>query len=138
MSSSPDPGYSGTPLPRKLGIKSGSRVLLDGVPTRFVLGPLPEDVVLHRRPGFSPYDVGLLFAPDLARLVRRWPLLHAAVTPAGRLWVAWPKRSSGLVTDLDENLVREHGLAHGRVDMKICAIDATWSGLAFVVRLVDR
>ncbi|MCW2600563.1 MAG: hypothetical protein JWM02_2392 [Frankiales bacterium] len=138
MSSSPDTGYSGTPLPAKLGIQDGSRVLLDGAPAGFDLGPLPDHVVVHGRAGSSPYDVGVLFCPDMARLVRRWPLLHDAVTPAGRLWVAWPKRTSGLVTDLDEHLVRAHGLAHSRVDTKVCAIDATWSGLAFVVRLKDR
>jgi hypothetical protein len=112
-------------------------VLLDGATARF--GPeLPEGVTVHRRAGTSPYDVGLLFCPDRTTLVRRWPRAHEAVTPSGRLWVAWPKRASGLATDLDENVVREHGLAHGRVDVKVCAIDATWSGLAFVVRLTDR
>jgi hypothetical protein len=138
MCSSPDAGYSGTPLPAKLGIKGGCRVLLDGAPSGFDLGPLPGGVAVHARASSSPYDVGVLFCPDQARLVRRWPLLHAKVTPAGRLWVAWPKRSSGLTTDLDENLVRAHGLGHGRVDVKVCAIDATWSGLAFVVRLNER
>jgi hypothetical protein len=82
--------------------------------------------------------VALLFAPQRDRLVERWPVLHELVTPAGRLWVTWPKRASGLLTDLDENVVREYGLTHGRVDTKVCAIDATWSGLAFVVRLKDR
>lgn len=131
-------GYSGTPLPRKLGIAPGSRVLLDSAPDGFDLGPLPEGVVLHRRPGSTPYDVAVLFCRDLSRLVHRWAVLHAAVTPAGRLWVAWPKRASGRVTDLDENGVRDYGLAHGRVDTKVCAVDDTWSGLAFVVRVRDR
>lgn len=131
-------GYSGTPLPTKLGIKAGSRVLLDGAPPGFTLGPLPPGVVLHTRAGSSPYDVGLLFCPDQARLLRRWPVAHRAVTQAGRLWVAWPKRASGLATDLDEGRVREHGLTHGRVDVKVCAVDATWSGLAFVVRAAER
>lgn len=131
-------GYSGTPLPAKLGIRAGSRVLLDGVPSGFALGPLPADVVLHRRAGSTPYDVAVLFCPDHARLAQRWHVLHRAVTQAGRLWVAWPKRASGLATDLDENLVREHGLAHGRVDVKVCALDGTWSGLAFVVRAAER
>lgn len=126
-------GYSGTPLPKKLGMKDGSRVLLDGAPTSFDL-----DADVHRRKASGRYDVALLFAPDRNRLVRRWPVLHAAVTEAGRLWVAWPKRASGLATDLDENLVRQHGLANGRVDVKVCAIDETWSGLCFVVRLKDR
>ena len=131
-------GYSGTTLPAKLGVRPGSRVLLDGAPDGFALGPLPDRVTLHRRAGVTAYDVGVLFAPDLARLVGRWPRLHGAVMPAGRLWVAWPKRASGLVTDLNEQVVREYGLAHGRVDMKVCAIDGTWSGLGFVVRLRDR
>jgi hypothetical protein len=129
-------GYSGTPLPAKLGIKPGSRVLLDGAPPGFDLGPL--DALVHQRQGTSPYDVGLLFAPERRRLERQWDALHRAVTPSGRLWVAWPKRSSGVPTDLDENVVRAHGLAHGRVDVKVCAIDQTWSGLCFVVRLTDR
>ena len=124
-------GYSGTPLPAKLGIKPGTRVLLDG---------LPDDVPLdgHRRPGREPYDVVLLFAPDAARLRDRWPALVPRLTTAGRLWVCWPKKSSGVATDLTENLVREFGLAEGLVDVKVCAVDATWSGLAFVRRLADR
>ena len=131
-------GYSGRPLPAKLGIKSGSRVLLDGAPANFDLGPLPAAALLHTRAGSSPYDVGVLFARDRDRLTRRWSVLHRVVTPAGRLWVAWPKKASGLASDLDEAAVRAHGLAHGRVDVKVCAVDATWSGLGFVVRLVDR
>ena len=124
-------GYSGTPLPAKLGIKPGSRVLLDGA---------PDDVPLdgHRRPGRDPYDIVLLFAPDAARLHTRWPALVPRVTTAGRLWVCWPKKSSGVPTDLTENVVRDFGLANGLVDVKVCAVDATWSGLAFVRRLADR
>jgi hypothetical protein len=124
-------GYSGTPLPAKLGIEPGGRVLLDGA---------PDDVPLsgHRRPGREPYDVVLLFTPDATRLRARWPLLVPRVTTAGRLWVCWPKRSSGVPTDLTENVVRDFGLAQGLVDVKVCAVDATWSGLAFVRRLADR
>jgi hypothetical protein len=130
-------GYSGTPLSQKLGIKDGSRVLLDGAPEGFDVGPLPSGATLSSR-ALSAYDVALLFAPDLKRLARRWPVVHPRVTPAGRLWVCWPKKSSGVPTDLDENMVREHGLTHGRVDVKVCAVDETWSGLAFVVRVADR
>ena len=129
--------YSGTPLPQKLGIKAGSRVLLDGAPDGFELGPLPDGVTVSAR-AVSSYDVALLFVRDRARLAKRWEVVHPRVTPAGRLWVAWPKRSSGVPTDLDEDVVRRHGLGHGRVDVKVCAIDETWSGLAFVVRLADR
>ena len=131
-------GYSGTALPRKLGIKDGSRVLLDGAPGDFDLGDLPGRVTVHRRSGDSPYDVVLCFCPDSARLRTRWPALHGRTTPAGALWVAWPKRASGVRTDLDENLIREHALANGRVDVKVCAIDDVWSGLKNVIRTVDR
>ena len=133
-------GYSGTPLPTKLGIKPGSRVLLMGAPEQFaedILGPLPG-VELHRRAGRSAYDVVLAFTPDLRALQQRFGPARDRLTTAGGLWVAWPKRSSGLATDLDENVVRDFGLATGLVDNKVCAIDATWSGLRFVVRLKDR
>lgn len=123
---------TGSPLPQKLGIRHGTRVLLDGAPEGFELGvPASTRAV-------SSYDVALLFAPDAARLARRWAVVHPRVTPAGRLWVAWPKRSSGVPTDLDDGAVRAFGLAHGRVDVKVCAVDATWSALAFVVRRSDR
>jgi hypothetical protein len=125
-------GYSGTPLLQKLGIKDGSRVLVDGAPKGFDLGvPASTRAV-------SSYDVALLFAQDAARLAKRWAVLHEHVTPAGRLWVCWPKKSSGVPTDLDDNVVRTYGLAHGRVDVKVCAIDEIWSAQAFVVRLADR
>jgi hypothetical protein len=127
-------GYSGTPLPRKLGVKPDSRVLLDGAPRGFAL----EDVDAHTRPGTAPYDIVLLFAPDRARLAKRWAPLVARLETAGRLWVCWPKRSSGLQTDLSENDARDYGLAHGLVDIKVCAVDETWSGLAFVRRRADR
>jgi hypothetical protein len=127
-------GYSGTPLPRKLGVKPESRVLADGAPAGFEL----EGVDVHTRAGSSPYDVVLLFAATHARLAKRWDPLVERLTVAGRLWVCWPKRSSGRQTDLSENDVREYGLAHGLVDVKVCAIDETWSGLAFVRRLRDR
>lgn len=78
------------------------------------------------------------FCPDRARLVRRWPALHRLTPPTGALWVAWPKRSSGVATDLTEDAVREFALANGRVDVKVCAIDDTWSGLKHVIRVSDR
>jgi hypothetical protein len=131
-------GYSGTPLARKLGISPGSSVLLDGVPTDFSLDELPDGVSLHRRLGRDPYDVILCFCPDQARLRARWPVLHPRTTPAGSLWIAWPKRSSGVSTDLDENVVRAHALANGRVDVKVCAVDDVWSGLKNVIRKADR
>jgi hypothetical protein len=131
-------GYSGTPLPRKLGIKPGHRVLLVDAPGDFDLGPVPDDVVLHQRAGRRPYDVILAFCPDLATVERRFLPLIERLVPNGGLWVAWPKKSSGLATDLDENLIRDIGLAAGVVDNKVCAVDHTWSGLRFVYRLTDR
>jgi hypothetical protein len=126
-------GYSGTPLPRKLGVRPDSRVLVLGAPDGFDPG-----VPFHRRAGREPYDLVLLFCPDRATLVRRFETAAARHTTTGTIWVCWPKRSSGVMTDLDENLVRDVGLANGRVDVKVAAIDGTWSGLKFVIRLRDR
>ncbi|MGH3738616.1 MAG: DUF3052 domain-containing protein [Micromonosporaceae bacterium] len=128
-------GYSGTPLHRKLGITAGSRVLLDGAPPSFILD---SPVVPHRRAGRQPYHVIVCFCPDAARLRRRYPVLHGLTTPEGALWITWPKRASGVTTDVSENLVREHALTHGRVDVKVCAVDEMWSGLKLVIRKADR
>ena len=132
-------GYSGTPLPRKLGVKPGDRVALIGAPDGFepVLGELPDGVRLSRALRGS-FEVIVCFCERRAELERRLARLRAALTPAGGLWLAWPKRSSGVATDLGEGLVREFGLAAGLVDNKVCAIDETWSGLRFVYRLADR
>ena len=131
-------GYSGTPLARKLGIGPGAAVLLDGPPPDFDLGEMASGVTVHRRAGSGPYDVILCFCPRMERLAARWPVLHGLTTTAGALWVAWPKRSSGVPTDLDENVVRDYALAHGRVDVKVCAVDDVWSGLKHVIRKADR
>jgi hypothetical protein len=131
-------GYSGTPLPTKLGIRPDGRVLLDSRLNGPDLGTLPTGVTLHRRAGAGTYDVVLLVAPSATRLRERWPRLAPRLATAGRLWVCWPKKSAGVVTDLSEAVVREFGLAQGLVDVKVCAVDATWSGLAFVRRLRDR
>ena len=131
-------GYSGTPLAKKLGVTAGSAVLLDGAPATFDLGETAPGVTIHRRPGRGLYDVILCFCPTAARLIARWPTLHERTTPAGSLWIAWPKRSSGIPTDLDENVIRGHALAHGRVDVKVAAIDDTWSCLKNVIRVADR
>jgi hypothetical protein len=129
-------GYSGTPLAAKLGITPGSRVLVAAAPPGWALTDAPTAV--HTRAGAGPYDVILLFCPDVASMVRRFGPLAAKLTTAGALWVTWPKRSSGVVTDLTEAGVREYGLESGLVDVKICAVDETWSGLKFVRRLRDR
>jgi len=132
-------GYSGSPLPRKLGIKPGTRVGLIGAPPGFdgTLGELPLDVAVRRR-ARGPLDVIVSFHTSRAELERRLPGLKKALDYAGGLWIAWPKRSSGVPTDVTENLVRELGLAAGLVDNKVCAIDEVWSGLRLVYRLADR
>jgi hypothetical protein len=133
-------GYSPRPLAGKLGIKAGHHVLLDGAPPDLDLGDLPSGVVVHRRavPSAEPYQVVVCFCGDRARLEARWPRLHSATATNGSLWIAWPIRASGLATDLGENDVRDYVLTHGRVDVKVCAIDAVWSGLCNVIRAADR
>jgi hypothetical protein len=124
-------GYSGTPLPRKLGIKPGCHVLAQGAPNGLDLGePHPDPT--------PPYDVILIFCPDEAALVASFPEAKDALARNGGLWVCWPKRSSKVPTDLSENAIRDYGLAMGLVDNKVAAIDETWSGLRFVYRLTDR
>jgi hypothetical protein len=132
-------GYSGTPLVRKLGIKPGARVALVHPPDDLerALAPLPDDVVL-RRNARGPLDVILLFVTRRSELARRFPRLVDALESDGGLWVAWPKRASGVVTDLHFEPVQRIGLDAGLVDNKVCAIDDTWSGLRFVRRLADR
>lgn len=134
-------GYSGTPLPKKLGIEEGHRVALLRAPAGFerTLGSLPAVAQMQRDPrGAGPFDVQVLFSDGARDLVPRFARAQQRMVPDGALWVAWPKKASGVATDLDENVVRAIGLAAGLVDVKVCAIDATWSGLKFVVRLKDR
>jgi hypothetical protein len=133
-------GYSGTPLPQKLGIKAGHRVLVLGAPDGFegsTLGELPAGVRVARRASGTA-DVIVAFFTGRAELARRMPGLRERMEPAAGLWIAWPKRASGVETDLTEDVVRELALANRLVDNKVCAIDATWSGLRLVIRLVDR
>ena len=132
-------GYSGTPLPRKLGIKPGNRVLLLGAPEGFdsTLGELPEDVRVVRRAS-GRADVIVSFHDRRADLARRMPTLRELMEPAARLWIAWPKRASKVPTDVTEDVVRELALANRLVDNKVAAVDETWSGLQLVIRLADR
>jgi hypothetical protein len=136
----PSAGYSGTPLPRKLGIKPGNRVLLLGAPDGFeaqTLGELPEGVRVARRAS-GRGDVIVSFHDRRSDLAKRMPQLRERMEPAARLWIAWPKRASGVPTDLTENVVRELALANRLVDNKVAAVDDTWSGLQLVIRLADR
>jgi hypothetical protein len=130
-------GYSGTPLPRKLGIKPGHRVALLGAPAGFALDDLPDGVRIVRRAGGTA-DVIVSFHTARADLERRLDALRAMMPPAGGLWIAWPKRAAKVETDMTEDVVREVALPTGLVDNKVCAIDATWSGLRLVIRLRDR
>ena len=132
-------GYSGTPLAAKLGIKAGQRVAIVNAPAGFkrTLGTLPPGVRLAGRlAGGAPMIIA--FATKHARLLRSFGRWKRALARDGSLWICWPKRSSGAPTDLDENKVRDCGLDGGLVDVKACAVDATWSGLKFVYRLADR
>jgi hypothetical protein len=131
--------YSGTPLARKLGIREGALVALLDAPAGFeeLLAPLPAGVELRRRAS-GPVDVVVLFVTSAARLAGRFGAAERAITPDGGLWVAWPKRASGLPTDLDFAAVQDVGLGAGLVDNKSCAVDETWTALRFVVRLADR
>jgi len=129
-------GYSGTPLGKKLGLKDGARLAwIDGPPG---IGPFEGVETKTSLRGNRPFDVIVAFCARAADLRRRFAPAAARLATDGRLWIAWPKKSSGMQTDLGEALVRETGLEHGLVDNKICAIDETWSGLQFVVRLRDR
>ena len=132
-------GYSGTPLAKKLGIKEGSRVALLSAPDGFreLLGDLPGGITIRSR-AVRPLDVIVFFASSRAGLERRMPTLRRAMDPAAGLWIAWPKRASGVETDMTEDVAREVGLANRLVDNKVAAIDETWSGLRLVIRLVDR
>jgi hypothetical protein len=131
-------GYSGTPLPKKLGIKPGHKVLLIGEPDEFEgLGELPEDVAVGRT-ARGPADVIVSFHTERADLVRRMPKLRAAMRPNAGLWIGWPKRASKVPTDLTEDVVRELALANALVDNKVAALDEKWSGLRLVIRLRDR
>lgn len=133
------PGYSGTPLPKKLGIKQGSHVRFIDAPTD-VLAELKSAIASWElvSDGKAPVEFAMVFTKSRAALTKEFSRLAKQLTPAGMLWVSWPKKSSGVLTDLNENLVREIGLAAGLVDVKVCAVSEVWSGLKFVRRLKDR
>jgi hypothetical protein len=127
-------GYSGTPLPKKLGIVGDAVFATVHEPETFAdtLGDIGDAVWQHNM--LAPLDVVVGFFTQRAKLEREWPKLTTAVAPDGTVWVAWPKRTSGVSTDITEDVVREVVLPTGWVDNKVCAIDATWSGLRFALR----
>jgi hypothetical protein len=129
--------YSGTPLPEKLGIGEGDEVALLGAPERFedTLGELPDVASLHTDLADNArYDVIVAFMTERAEFEADLPRLRARMAPACGLWIAWPKKSSRLPTDMTDNVVREVALPTGLVDNKVCAIDETWTGVRLVVR----
>ena len=130
-------GYSGTPLVDKLGIKAGSRMQFVAAPENLptLLGTLPEGA---REAPRGEIDFAMLFVKTEPDLKKRFAPLRDRLVANGSLWVSWPKKSSGVATDLTEDLIRRIGLAEGLVDVKVCAVDDTWSGLKFVRRLKDR
>ncbi len=132
-------GYSGTPLPRKLGIAPGATLAVEDAPHGFgeTLGELPPGV-RRAEPGESGLDVLVAFHTRRVALEAAFPAQARRIAANGGYWIAWPKRSSGAPTDLTEDVLREVGLPCGLVDNKVCAIDDTWSGLRFVVRKERR
>ena len=132
-------GYSGTPLVKKLGIKPGSRIFIIGAPDDFeaTLGELPGGV-LQVDTLAGPLDFIHFFTKERAELEAQFPSLKAALAPDGMLWISWPKKAAKVPTDLDENIIRQIGLAQGLVDVKVAAVDNVWSALKFVYRLEDR
>ena len=130
-----DAGYSGTPLPRKLGIESASRVMLVGAPEELVAVMLGEGEIVEA----GPADVIVAFFTERPALEAALEGLRAQMEPASGLWIAWPKRASKVATDMTEDVVREVALPGGElVDNKVCAIDATWSGLRLDIRRERR
>jgi hypothetical protein len=130
-------GYSGTPLPKKLGIKETFRVILLDLPAD-VKAELKSALATCHIVKNGPVDFAMLFVKRAIELKQQFPRLSKQLTPSGMLWVSWPKKTSGLASDLDENDVRRIGLEAGLVDVKVCAVNEIWSGLKFVIRLKDR
>src|SRR5262245_6928446 len=132
-------GYSGTPLPKKLGFKPGHSVVILNAPGdyRRVLGDVPEGVKFASRIE-SGHDIIHLFTKSRRELERELPRLGRKIVPNGMIWISWPKKASGVVTDITEDVVRDTALALGLVDVKVCAVDDTWSGLKLVIRVENR
>lgn len=132
-------GYSGTPLAKKLGIKEGFRLLARNAPRNYrkILAPLPGGVTFASRAG-AGLDLIHWFETDRRRLARDLPRFMELIRPDKTLWISWPKRASGVATTITEDVIREVALPLGLVDVKVCAVDETWSGLKLVVRREKR
>ena len=137
----PPAGYSGTPLPQKLGIKDDHEVAVLNAPRGFfdTLGKVPTGAVVQTRlAGKAPFDVIVVFATKIDELLAAIKDARPRMQPAAGLWIAWPKKSSGVPTEITEDVIREVALPTGLVDNKVCAIDETWSGLRLVIRKENR
>jgi hypothetical protein len=132
-------GYSGKPVVQKLGIKPGFCIFVDGLAVSYadIVGELPDDVTIAKT-AKAPLDVVHLFATEAKGLAAKLRLYRKAITPDGMIWASWPKKASGVATDVTEALVRETALANGLVDIKICAVNEVWSGLKLVIPVRDR
>ena len=132
-------GYSGKPLVQKLGIKPGFCIFVDGLSIAYadVVGELPDDVRIANTVK-APLDMVHVFAAEAKGLAAKLRGYRKAIAPDGMIWASWPKKASGVVTDVTETLVRETALANGLVDIKICAVDDVWSGLKLVIPKADR
>lgn len=133
-------GYSGTPLIKKLGIKPGAMLLIKNEPAEYWdwINPLPEDLKVQTGSKKGTADFIHIFVTNNKVFEKEFLKLKAALKKDGMLWVSWPKKSSQLKSDLDENIIRNFGLANGLVDVKVCAVDEIWSGLKFMYRTKDR
>jgi hypothetical protein len=131
-------GYSGTPLPKKLGIKENCCVAFFAMPAHVKTELAKALTNCHLAKNNAPLDFAMLFVKTAAELKEQFSNFAQRLSPTGMLWVSWPKKASGIAPDLDENKVRAIGLKAGLVDVKVCAVDETWSGLKFVIRVKDR
>jgi hypothetical protein len=132
-------GYSGTPLAKKLGIREGCRVYVENAPDNYLalLAPLPPDVSFVQQPA-GKLDLIHLFTRESRDLAAKLERFLARIAPAGMIWVSWPKRAAKVPTDVTEDMIREVALPLGLVDVKVCAVDETWSGLKLVIRRENR
>lgn len=133
-------GYSGTPLLKKLGIKPDFKIILQNEPRQYLdwLNPLPEDVTIIKKSTKDDIDFVHIFVLQRKVFEKEFKAFKKNLKKDGMMWVSWPKKSSKVPTDLDENIIREFGLSNGLVDVKVCAVDDVWSGLKFVYRTKDR
>ncbi|WP_027553223.1 DUF3052 family protein [Bradyrhizobium sp. Cp5.3] len=132
-------GYSGKPLVQKLGIKPGFRIFVDGLPVAYgdIVGELPDGVQIARQ-AKAPLELVHLFATEAKGLAASLRRYRKAIAPDGMIWASWPKKTSGVATDVTETVVRETALASGLVDIKVCAVDDIWSALKLVIPVKDR